>query len=100
MNLPNRKGKVNKMKTIATIILALTMTMNINVSYSKVMRIVEVNYEENLVLCVDMNGEEWAFEGTEDYFINDAVVCEMYDNNTINIYDDEIINVYYAGFTF
>ena len=88
------------MKTI-TIILALIMTMNNNpISYSKVMKVTEVNYEKNLVVCIDMNGEEWAFKGTEDYFINDAVICEMYDNNTTSIYDDEIIKVYYAGFMF
>ena len=88
------------MKSIVVIILTLAMMNSNNVSYSKVMRVTEVNYEENLVLCVDMNGEEWAFEGTEDYFVNDAIICEMYDNNTLNIYDDEIVNVYYAGFMF
>lgn len=89
------------MKIIVTIILTLVSMMNSNnVSYSKVMRITEIDYEKDLVVCVDMNGEQWAFLGTEDYFVNDAIICEMYDNNTINIYDDEIINTYYAGFMF
>lgn len=86
------------MKTIA-IILTLVM-MNSTADYSKVMRITELDYVNDVVYCVDMNGEQWAFSGTEDYLINDAIICEMDNNNTINIYDDKIINAYYAGFMF
>ena len=39
----------------------------------------------------------WTFYGVEDYAIGDVVACIVWDAGTQKVYDDEIIDVVYAG---
>ena len=60
-------------------------------------KIVDFNYEEDLVLFVDGGGMLWEFYGIEDYQIGDFVSCIVWDVGTQKIFDDEILDVVYAG---
>ncbi len=59
--------------------------------------VIEVNEEENLVIFQDFTGNQWSFEGTEDWCVNDICACIMNDNGTVIIYDDIIVSVRYCG---
>ena len=50
------------------------------------------------VVCLDFNGNEWIFEGAEDWCIHDFASLLMWDNETENIEDDIIINAFYSGY--
>ena len=58
----------------------------------------ELDYDENTVICIDFNGNEWAFEGIEDWRIGDIASMIMDDMETELIYDDIIIMVRYSGY--
>lgn len=67
--------------------------------YPKTAIIREVDYEEDIVLCEDCNGNIWAFGEVEDWDIDDIVSMIMDDNNTPEtIYDDIIVMVRYGGY--
>ena len=55
-------------------------------------------YPEGLVKFKDRTGNEWSFEGSEDWFEYDLVNAEMCDQGTDWIDDDEIIHVDYIGY--
>ena len=68
-------------------------------TYTRCMQVVELNYEQDLVICMDAVGYEWQFYGCEDYMITDIVCCEMLDvNNTDIITDDWIVGATYSGY--
>lgn len=54
--------------------------------------------EDDVLVLVDYNENEWIWEGAEDYTIGDIVAAIMDDNNTITIYDDAIVTLRYAGY--
>lgn len=56
------------------------------------------NIENDVIVLVDYNENEWIWEGAEDYTIGDIVAAIMDDNNTITIYDDAIVTLRYAGY--
>lgn len=58
---------------------------------------VDVNEETNTAVCVDFNGNEWSFEGIEDYNNGDYITMLMCDNGTPIIYDDVICATHYDG---
>lgn len=59
--------------------------------------VTEVNESTDTVVCVDATGNEWEFDGVEDWSIGDIASLAMNDKGTPEIYDDEIINVKYGG---
>lgn len=59
--------------------------------------VVEVNEEEDTVSVVDFNGEEWTFEGAEEWNKGDIASMIMDTKGTEIIYDDEIVSVKYDG---
>lgn len=66
--------------------------------YSDTMAIVEVDLEENTVTAVDFNGNEWGWNGVEDWVEGDLVSVTMCNNGTYDtIYDDIIIDTRYSG---
>lgn len=66
--------------------------------YPRAAIITEICYEEDLIICVDAAGVEWSFFGVEDFDIGDLVAMLLWDCGTPeSIYDDEIIDVVYAG---
>lgn len=67
--------------------------------YSKTMIVTALMDEDDLVVLEDANGQCWTFEGIEDWFVGDVASVLMNNNGTITVYDDEIVNVHYSGFT-
>lgn len=61
--------------------------------YHKSAEVIGVDYTTDEVVCVDAEGNEWAFYGADEYMEGDAIVCVMYDNNTEATEDDIIANV-------
>ena len=66
--------------------------------YHRCMKVIDLNYFTNIVTVEDANGFIFQFVGCEDYFINDLVICTMNNNNTKEIFDDEIIDTVFSGF--
>lgn len=87
------------------VIMAMVMMIIVSVTigayaeqYPTTMIVNELDYNENIVICVDFNGNEWAFEEIEDWCIGDIVSMIMDDMGTELIYDDTIIMVRYSGY--
>ncbi len=59
--------------------------------------VVDVNYDADIVSCVDECGNEWQFDGCEDWLVNDVCILTMNDKGTAEIEDDEILEVKYNG---
>lgn len=59
--------------------------------------VIELDEKTDSVVCVDFNGNEWAFEGIEDWCIGDYATLTMCDNGTAEIYDDIICDARYDG---
>ena len=57
-----------------------------------------VNHEQNYMVLVDYNGNEWIYEGVEDFNCGDIVAAIMEERGTPTIYDDEIVMIRYAGY--
>ena len=92
------------MITILTLIATIVLSMggndisNVNI-YPQTFAVVEVDAENDLVVCVDTCGNEWAFDGAEDWQRGDMVSAIMSDMGTSDyIYDDEFVSVKYSGY--
>ena len=79
---------------MAAIIIALIMGFNV---YPASGFVTDMNVPENTVTVTDATGHEWAFEGTEDWFIGDGVSMILSDNGTEIVTDDTILSVRYNG---
>ena len=64
--------------------------------YQNVGIVVEVE-EGNLITVRDIEGELWQFYGAGDWQTDDLLVMWMNDVDTITIYDDEIMFVFFVG---
>lgn len=62
--------------------------------YANTCQVVDIE-SDNVVVVEDVSGHVWAFEGSEDYDINDYVSLIMYNNGTDEVVDDIIISVRY-----
>lgn len=66
--------------------------------YPRAAIIIEIIEDEDIVVCQDAAGVIWEFYGIEDFDIGDIVAMLLWDKGTPeSIYDDEIIDVVYAG---
>lgn len=65
--------------------------------YSMTTVVVDFDERTDSVICVDFNGNEWAFEGIEDWCIGDYASLMMCDNGTDLIYDDIVCDAHYDG---
>ena len=89
--------------TIVTVLISFeATTLKVNAQtkenfYPQTFVVVEVDEKLNAVTCVDFNGEEWAFYGTEDWQVGDIVSAIMTDKGTSKIYDDEFVTIRYSG---
>lgn len=59
--------------------------------------IVEIDEENDVVVVMDTVGMLWAFDGIEDFMLDDTVALLMDKNNTETIFDDIIVRVFYVG---
>ena len=66
-------------------------------SYAMTTKVVELDRENDIVVCEDFNGNLWEFYGCEDWQIDDVASLLMNDNGTPTIYDDEIVSARYNG---
>ena len=65
--------------------------------YPRLFIVTDLDYDNDIVIFTDINGEEWEWSGIEDWMIDDFAAAIMEDNGTSVIYDDTIIKVYYEG---
>ncbi len=66
--------------------------------YPRSMRVIGIEYDNDLVIAEDAMGFVWTWEGTEDWCCNDDVAVIMFDRFTPNtIRDDVIIAIRYSG---
>lgn len=65
--------------------------------YSMNTVVVDFDEQTDTVICVDFNGNEWSFEGIEDWAIGDYASLTMCDNSTEVVYDDIICDTTYCG---
>ena len=89
-----------KMAMILALMATLTSTPVENHDiYIRTMQVVELNYNEDIVTCIDSVGFIWQFYGCEDYVINDLVSCLMDTMGTDDtIFDDAILMTSYTGY--
>lgn len=57
-----------------------------------------VNHEQDFMILVDFNGNEWIYNDVEDFDCGDIIAAIMEECGTPTIYDDEIIMIRYAGY--
>lgn len=57
-----------------------------------------VNHEQDFMVLVDFNGNEWVYNGVEDFDCGDIVAAIMEECGTPTIYDDEIVMIKYVGY--
>lgn len=59
--------------------------------------VTELNQEKDEVICIDFNGNEWVFDGVEDWLVGDIASMIIDDCGTTDIHDDKIVSVKYDG---
>lgn len=83
--------------TLILILILTALTASADV-YPMTAKVVEVNYDEDLVTVETFTGFLFAFEGCEDWCEGDGASMVMDDNGTPdNITDDMILMVHYCG---
>jgi len=86
---------MKKFFAIITLFVFLTMSASAEI-YPQTFVVSDI--EDDVLVLVDYNENEWIREGAEDYTIGDIVAAIMDDNDTITIYDDAIVTLRYAGY--
>ena len=81
---------------VSAVMIALCGTASAEL-YPETARVVEVNYDEDMVTVETFNGFLFVFEGCEDYAEGDGVAMIMDDNGTEKVFDDIILMVQYCG---
>lgn len=92
------------MKKFVTLFILLTILCGVLAAcyapaktYALTTEVVELDRENDVVVCEGFNGNLWEFYGCEDWQIGDIASLLMNDNGTDTIYDDEIITAHYNG---
>lgn len=57
-----------------------------------------INHNQNYMILMDFNGNEWVYEDVEDFDCGDIVAAIMEECGTPTIYDDKIVMIRYAGY--
>ncbi len=88
------------MKQFICIVVALILTCACACAeiYPQTFVVGNVDYEHDVLILIDYNENEWECYGIEDYDIGDIIAAIMDDNGTEIIFDDEIIDLRYAGY--
>ena len=88
-----------KILAILTLLASFSVPVQDQGVYMRAMEVTNLNYETDVVTCVDSVGFQWEFEGCEDYLKGDIVCCLMATMGTENtIRDDEILLTNYSGY--
>lgn len=67
--------------------------------YPKTVIVVELDEENDMVITEDAVGFIWEFYGVEDFEVGDMVSLLMFDCGTELIFDDEVIDAVFSGYT-
>lgn len=88
--------KLNYVLAIVALMFLLILSCGIAYSqtYPQVFEVVEI--DNDLVYLTDWDGNEWVWEGAEDWDVGDYAAAIMDSNGTDNIYDDIIIDLRYT----
>lgn len=89
---------MRKIIILTVVFILLTSTAIAENLYPLVTAVIEINKEDNTVISIDFNGNEWQFEGVQDWILGDIANFLMFDNYTDEIEDDKILCVYYDGY--
>lgn len=66
--------------------------------YAKTTVVIEVNYEEDKVVCADFMKRTWSFEGCEDWMVGDIASLLLHNNGTKDsCFDDVVLDAKYDG---
>jgi len=91
-----KETTMKKLTAIAFVLIALFGTATAEI-YPETAKVVEVDYENDLVTVETFCGFLFAFEGCEDWYIGDCASLIMEDNGTESVKDDEIIMAQYSA---
>jgi len=94
---------MKKFAIVWSIIVAIAILMGIAAcasaeQYPQTFVVDLVNYEQNFMVLVDFNSNEWIWNDVEDFNCGDIVAAIMEECGTPTIYDDEIVKIRYAGY--
>lgn len=91
------------MKKLIVILVLFTLSFTFSTTYAElypqIFVVNEIDYSQDSLILTDFNGNDWIWIEVKDYNIGDIVAAIMDDNNTEIIYDDNIINLRYTGYT-
>lgn len=91
---------MKKLLTLVLVFILATATIpaaaDFNI-YPLAGRVISLDCNYDIVTFVDGAGNEWEFYSIEDWQIDDVVACIVWDAGTPEIFDDEIIDILYAG---
>lgn len=65
-----------------------------SMEYARVLKVVEI--KDDLIYMVDWDGNEWIWEGAEDWNVGNFAAATMNTNGTEIIYDDIIVELRYT----
>lgn len=84
---------------VLTSILGCAFADEVHCVYPKTVKIVYLDWNNDIVTCIDGAGEVWQFTECDDWCVGDLVSLLMDDNGTQDsIYDDVILMTIYSGF--
>jgi heme/copper-type cytochrome/quinol oxidase subunit 2 len=99
INISKRKEGNQMKKLIVTMILTILLVTCIAYAnaeqYSTLFKVIDLDWENDLVIFVDCVGFEWVWEGIEDIEIGDIFSAIMDTHETEEIFDDKIIDIKY-----
>ena len=81
---------------LAAIGYASNTAPTIDNTYTRLVKIVEVDRENDVFYLVDWYGEEWIMDEVEDWEEGDYAIATLQINNTISFFDDSIIKLTYV----
>ena len=81
---------------LAVIGYASNTTPTIDNTYTRLLKVVEVDRENDVFYLVDWYGEEWVMDEVEDWEEGDYAIATLQINNTISFFDDSIIKLTYT----
>ena len=88
--------QMRKVILMALVLIMVAPTASAEI-YPKTAKVIEVNYDEDLVTIETCTGITYTFEGCEDWVEGDGVSLIMEDNGTESILDDCILMAEYTG---
>ena len=84
-------------KAIASVALILTMISAGKIDlYPEAAKVVDIT--DDVVTVETFTGNQFQFDGAEDWECDDIISMIMWGNNTKEVTDDEIVRVKYSGY--